>query len=153
MQQIRILIVDDEKPLMETLGQILRNAGYMCQAASSGELALEHVRSFNPALLITDVMMTGMNGVDLARAVRDSHPDCAVLLYTGTVGATRNLLETGGNGHGLRILAKPLQPMELLTIVAQTLGNHATQEDQPSTAPLSWQTAPGSNVQASEPWL
>jgi DNA-binding NtrC family response regulator len=92
--------------------------------------------------------MPGMNGIDLAKAVLDSHPACAVLLYTGTVNTTQELLKTSsGNGHDLRVLTKPLPPAELLTIVAQTLSNHV-QEAESSTLSSKKATVQSSQVRA-----
>jgi DNA-binding NtrC family response regulator len=130
--QTRILIVDDEKPLAETLGEIFRVAGYDCRVAYDGAQAIECVRTFDPALMIADVIMPGMNGIELAKVVLDSRPNCAVLLYSGNA-ATQELLESAhGTGHDFRVLAKPTPPRQLLETVAQMLENRAALNTQSS---------------------
>jgi CheY-like chemotaxis protein len=132
----RILIVDDEKPLAEMLGMIFSMAGYQCQVALSGAEALDCVRIFNPALMISDVMMPGMNGIELTKLVLDSYPGCAVLLFTASA-ATLDLSEiTCRERAFLRVLAKPAHPQELLTTVAQMLEIRLAHERQFPTALL-----------------
>jgi len=116
-----ILIVDDERPLADTLCEILRAAGYRCSVAYSGMEGLERVNKLNPALVITDVIMPGLNGIDLAKKIRAHHATCAVLLFSGNA-ATLDLLETArGEGHAFQVLAKPVPPPELLTAVAKMI--------------------------------
>lgn len=120
---IRILIVDDEPAVTTTLKQILERAGYECSTASNGSEALTSFASFHPALVITDVIMPGMNGIELCRRVRDSYPGCIVLLLSGNA-ATQELLEdASGDGHTFRVLAKPVPPRQLLSVLGELVGH------------------------------
>jgi CheY-like chemotaxis protein len=117
----RILVVDDQKSIADTLCEILCTVGYECTAVYSGADALEHFEKFPPALIITDVIMPDMNGIDLAKRVRAAYPDCAVLLSSGNAN-TQHLMDAERlDGPALRVLAKPVPPRELLEVVAGIL--------------------------------
>ncbi len=110
----RILVVDDETPIADTLTAIFRNAGYEAVAAYDGFSALAQCESFRPDLVITDVVMPGMTGVEMAIQVRLCYPACKILLFSGQA-ATANLLEEARkSGYDFELLTKPVHPAELL---------------------------------------
>ncbi len=114
----RVLVVDDERCIADTLAAIFRNAGYDAAAAYDGQSALSQCESFRPDLIITDVVMPGMSGIEVAVKVRQQYPDCKVLLFSGQA-ATANLLqEARESGHDFELLVKPIHPSELLAKVA-----------------------------------
>src|SRR4051794_36129328 len=78
------LVVDDEHLIADTLVAILRAKGFAPFAAYDAETALEMSRVVFPELLISDVVMPGMNGIDLAVKLTRELPDCRVLLFSGT---------------------------------------------------------------------
>ena len=117
----KILIVDDERGLADTLCDILCRAGYDCRAEYSGSEALAHLEQSQPALVISDVMMPGLNGVDLAKKIRGRFPECRVLLFSGNAATHDLLLIARAEGYNFQVLAKPLPPRKLLAIVADTL--------------------------------
>ena len=119
----RILVLEYVKEIRETLGEILRSVGYECQLASNAAEALECMANFDPALMIVDVNMPGVDGVELAKIVVRSRPLCAVLLHTGNINMEESLRAARGDGYNFRVLIKPAQRVELLTVIAQTLGN------------------------------
>ena len=88
----RIFVVDDEKCIADTLVAILRNSGYEALAFYDAQSALEQAESFSPELVISDVLMPGMNGVVMAILIRERHPTCKVLLFSGRA-ATAEFLE------------------------------------------------------------
>ena len=115
----RVLVVDDEQVIADTLTTIFRNAGYEAVAAYDGLSALSQCASFRPDLVISDVVMPGMNGVELAIEIRQTSPTCQILLFSGQA-ATANLLEEAQQrGYDFELLAKPVHPKELLAKVAQ----------------------------------
>lgn len=119
----KVLVVDDERPIADTLHEILCRAGYDCAVAYSGAEALELIHALHPALMISDVIMPGLNGLDLARRVRNAHKCCAVLLFSGNA-ATQDLLKISHNeGPIFEVLAKPVPPRELLATVARILSS------------------------------
>ena len=116
-----VLIVDDEAVIADTLALILKQAGFTTMVAYDGQHALEIAKIVPPDLLLTDVVMPGLSGVDLAIAVRQDVPDCRVLLFSGQA-ATVNLLgEASKKGHDFTLLSKPLHPKDLLARISQTL--------------------------------
>ena len=70
--QGRILLVDDEPDLLVLVRNILRDEGFTVDTAENGEVALKKARSFKPDLVILDMMMPGMSGVDVCQKLRDS---------------------------------------------------------------------------------
>jgi DNA-binding response OmpR family regulator len=115
----KILILDDEPPIADTLAMIFRANGYEVRLAYSAEQAIETIAAWSPDLALLDVMLPGMNGVDFAIVVRDNHPNCRVLLFSGCE-STQELLEAAAKkGHSFEILAKPIHPVELLQKVKQ----------------------------------
>jgi CheY-like chemotaxis protein len=107
-------VVDDEEVIANTLAIILNNAGYEARAVFSGEQAVELLESFQPEMLITDVVMRGMTGIEAAIAARNKLPKCNILLFSGQALTTDLLQEARTQGHEFEILAKPVHPSELL---------------------------------------
>jgi CheY-like chemotaxis protein len=112
--KLRVLVADDEQVIANTLAIILNQAGFEARAVFSGEKALEELDSFQPDMLISDVIMTGMTGIEVAIETRKKLPNCKVLLFSGQA-ATADLLERArAQGHEFDILAKPVHPTDLL---------------------------------------
>jgi CheY-like chemotaxis protein len=88
----KILIVDDEVRIAQTLALILRQTGYVTAFAYDGASALAMSAVFQPDLLLTDLLMPGMNGMELALAILRKDPQCKVLLFSGQAGAGPNAL-------------------------------------------------------------
>ena len=110
----RVLVVDDERVIADTLAIILNQAGYNASAVYSGTAAVEEAKSIKPNLVISDVIMPDMNGIDAAIKIRASVPSCKILLFSGQA-ATADLLENARqHGHEFEILAKPVHPQDLL---------------------------------------
>ncbi len=110
----KVLVVDDERVIADTLVIILRRSGFDAVAAYSGEQSLEVAGEFRPDMIISDVIMSDMNGIDTAIQIRSLLPDCKVLLFSGQA-ATADLLERArAQGYEFEILAKPVHPQDLL---------------------------------------
>jgi CheY-like chemotaxis protein len=90
VSKLRILVVDDELSNAEVLGMILDEEGFQVTTAGDGRQALERLQEAAPDLLITDYMMPGMSGVELARAVRQQprFSNLPVLLMSGAAAST-----------------------------------------------------------------
>ncbi len=116
-----VLVVDDEKVIADTLSRILSRSGFSTMAAYDGITALELARSTPPDLLISDVVMPGMTGVELAITVTQTIPGCKVLLFSGQA-ATVDLLEKARNaGHNFTTLTKPIHPTDMLNRIYECL--------------------------------
>ena len=110
----KVLVADDEQVIANTLAIILNQAGFEARAVYSGEKAVEALDTFEPDMLITDVIMTGMTGIEAAIATQAKLPNCKILLFSGQA-ATADLLEKARQGgHEFEILAKPVNPTDLL---------------------------------------
>lgn len=109
-----VLIVDDEKIIADTLSAIFNNSGFVAFAAYDAQSALDLAALVPPELLITDVVMPGMSGIDLAIAIETILPNCRILLFSGQA-STVDLLEKARTlGHDFTTLTKPVHPTELL---------------------------------------
>jgi len=110
----KVLVVDDERVIADTLATILGQNGFDAQAVYTGTAAVEHARAEKPDLIISDVIMPDMNGIEAAIAIRSFLPSCKILLFSGQA-ATADLLETArSQGYEFDILAKPVHPQDLL---------------------------------------
>ena len=117
----KILVVDDEATVAETLDLILRTRNYEPRVAYSAEEAIEIVALWKPDLAVLDVMLPGMNGIDLAVALKAIYPDLKILLVSGHPGTGDLLVTAEEEGHRFEILAKPLHPDLLLEKVSSLL--------------------------------
>lgn len=116
-----ILIVDDEKVIADTLSIILSKSGFDTFAAYDGPSALALALEIIPSLLISDVVMPGMSGIDLAIALTDAMPQCKVLLFSGQAATVDLLEEARRSGHNFTTLSKPVHPTDLLKRILEYL--------------------------------
>jgi|ERR1700683_5399428 DNA-binding NtrC family response regulator len=114
---VTIYVVDDEPVIASTLAAILNASGFQATAFTDPETALETSKSVKPSLLLTDVVMPEMNGIDLAIQFKSVCPDCKVLLFSGQA-ATSDLMDSASiAGHDFELLAKPVHPTDLLAAI------------------------------------
>jgi DNA-binding response OmpR family regulator len=116
-----VLIVDDERVIADTLAAILTNSGFAPLVAYDGKSALEIAEAIPPELLISDVVMPGMNGIELAIAIVHAVADCKVLLFSGQASTVDLLADARTQGHHFTTLTKPIHPTELLARVSDFL--------------------------------
>jgi CheY-like chemotaxis protein len=117
----RVLFVDDERLIADTLAIIFSSQGYETRAVYSAEQALELISDWLPNLAIIDVQLPGMNGIDLAIRLKAEYPDCRLSLFSGQA-STSDLLELARqNGRSFDIIAKPVPPGEFLAQVSHLL--------------------------------
>ncbi len=110
----KVLVVDDERVIADTLSMILNQSGFDARAVYSGEGALELATTFQPDMLISDVIKADVNGIDDAIRIRALLPAIKVLLFSGQA-ATADLLEKArAQGYEFEILAKPVPGMRRL---------------------------------------
>jgi CheY-like chemotaxis protein len=107
-----VFVVDDEVQITQTLALILTREGFRVSAFNYPLEALESMKTTAPDLLISDIMMPQLSGVELAIRTSLSRPQCKILLFTAS---TADLLQHArANGHNFRLLRKPVHPSELL---------------------------------------
>jgi DNA-binding NtrC family response regulator len=120
-----ILIVDDELEVTESLAAIFAKHDYDVRVAHSAEAAIETVSRWEPDLAIVDVVLPQMNGIELAGVIRDSHPNCRVVLFSGQQTSQSMLEEAAKKGNLYEILAKPVHPMFILDYVSSRLAGRS----------------------------
>ena len=117
----RIFVVDDEPLIASTLAAILQMNGFSAKFFTCPQEALKAARLKAPDLVISDVVMPGTSGIDLAIQMRAQYPTCKILLFSGQA-ATLDLLEDArAQGHDFDLLLKPVPPTELLFEVGKML--------------------------------
>ena len=126
----RILVVDDETGLREALAEKLRHVGYQVEAADSAESALAQISSLEPHLVLTDLRMPGMSGLDLTRRIREDRPDTDVVVMTGheDMNSAVGAMKAGAVDY----LVKPVKMDALASLVERVLKEQALNRKTPS---------------------
>jgi CheY-like chemotaxis protein len=120
----KIMVIDDETLIAETVVEILKGEGFNAISVSSGDLAVELAKTMRPAVVLSDVMMPGLNGIETGIRIREIVPNCKIILFSGQA-ATGNLLEEARNsGHVFEILAKPIKPANLVSAIRASMPSH-----------------------------
>jgi CheY-like chemotaxis protein len=114
----RILIVDDEEMDRVLLAEVLRRAGHESLFASDGQAALKIWRDSKVDLVVTDIVMPGLNGLELLQTLKVEDPAALVIAISGTSAEKLNKAARLG---ALAILTKPVDPEELLDEVSRAL--------------------------------
>jgi len=116
-----VLIVDDEPAIRNILARILSNKGHQAQTVSSGKAALAKLNEKGYDLLVADLKMSGVSGMDLYQTLKKKRPDMAdrTVFITGDTMTeeTNYFLVSSGRPY----LAKPFTPMEFLEIIENAL--------------------------------
>src|SRR3712207_6125530 len=115
----RVLVVDDEEPIRLTMSDLLRRRGYEVITAENGEaaLALIHQRPFD--LLLLDLKMPGLSGIEVAKRARERQPEAAIIILTG-----HGSLDSAIDSMHLQVfdyMLKTTSPREVLGRVAAAL--------------------------------
>ena len=116
-RKLNVLVVDDEHVVADSLAWILNLTGFNACSVYSGRDAINHV-VVNPIdILVSDVVMDGMSGIEAAIEICKVLPHCKVLLFSGNIGTSDMLKDAHERGHDFDILAKPVHP----TVIIDTL--------------------------------
>jgi two-component system, OmpR family, KDP operon response regulator KdpE len=125
----RILVVDDEPQITRVLRTTLSSQGYDIRVANDGEMALELMKNWTPHVLITDLAMPNLDGVDLCRQVRQmSQVPIIVLSVRGQDRSKVEALDAGADDY----VTKPFSMNELLARIRAQLRRSPAIEEQPS---------------------
>jgi CheY-like chemotaxis protein len=108
----QILIVEDDEAMREFLCQAISRSGYYVEAVQDGTEALRRVEESQFDLLLTDIRMPGLDGLELARLARRRYPGLCVLLVTAYVQDALGATDLGG--AGIDVLSKPFNLNELI---------------------------------------
>jgi CheY-like chemotaxis protein len=111
----KVLISDDERIIADTLALILNKDGFETRAVYTSKNALELAAQFQPDMLISDVLMAGINGVDTAIQMRAMLPEIRVFLLSGQSATAEILVRSQAQDLGFEVLVKPVHPLDLLS--------------------------------------
>lgn len=113
--ELEILIVDDEEIVGKRLGPALERSGYRVEVLQSGEAAIERLRQKHFDIVVSDIRMDEVDGLDVLEAAQQSSPGTQVILMTGyaTMEVAREALVKGA----FEFIAKPFQPKELRKLI------------------------------------
>jgi len=114
-----VLIVDDEHLIADTLADILNDSNFTAVALYDGPSALDWVRRTSIDILITDVAMPEMNGIELAKTIKSISPKTRIVLLSGQA-QTRDLMQQARHeGYFFELWAKPMHPDDVLERLKQ----------------------------------
>ncbi|MDR7401546.1 MAG: response regulator [Armatimonadota bacterium] len=115
----RILVIDDEAPIRDLCARVLTRAGYQVTSAGSGEEGLARLGEEPVDLIVTDIRMPGLSGLDVLERAKAAFPGVRVILITGF--GTPQTLARAEQAGADRILTKPFNPAELVAAVREIL--------------------------------
>ena len=107
----RVLVVENDLRVRDALTELLRSWGYETESASEGQEALERIPKFDPVLVISDLRMPGMGGMDLLKQVRETRPGINFIMLTGHASIDEAVEAT--KLGAFNFLEKPLNPQRL----------------------------------------
>jgi DNA-binding NtrC family response regulator len=113
----RVFVVDDDMFITSSLAAILKLHGYSATSFTSPLEALAAALASAPDLLISDVAMPGLSGIELAIQIKAACPACKILLFSGHATAQDLLKDACGQGNTFRLLQKPVHPSVMISNV------------------------------------
>lgn len=116
--RLRILVVDDEQLIATTVAAILNENGFEATHAFCAEDALAAARDFRPDVVLSDVLMPRMSGIDLGMRLRQELPSAHLILFSGQAATTELLRKARLDGYDFELLAKPIHPEDLIAHLA-----------------------------------
>jgi CheY-like chemotaxis protein len=111
---VKIIVVDDEPIIADTLVNILEGEGHDALAVSHGESAVKWAKLVLPDAVISDVIMPGMDGIETAKAIVKVLPQCRIILFSGQAATVDLLAKARAEGYIFEVLPKPINPEKLL---------------------------------------
>ena len=126
----KVLVVDDDIPVWKSITNILEKEGYIVDTALSGEEALDKNKINEYAVMIIDLMMPGMNGIELLEKVKRKSPDITVIMITGypSIKTAVQSIKAGA----FDFIPKPFTPKELMAMVSRALERRHVYEEMAS---------------------
>lgn len=119
MENKRILVVDDDTEILKSVKEILETKKYLVDTAESGKKALEKFPANSYSLVLLDIKLPDMSGIELLEKIHALNPEVTKIMVTGyaTVSNTVDALNKGASAY----ILKPMEPQKLLEIVAEKL--------------------------------
>ncbi len=122
MENLKVLLVDDEEEFVTTLAERLELRGIQARSVIDGEIALQMIETDPPRVVILDVMMPGLGGLEVLKRIKAQHPQIPVILLTGR-GSTDEGIE-GMQLGAFDYLMKPINIEELIKKMQEAIKSH-----------------------------
>jgi DNA-binding response OmpR family regulator len=113
--RVRVAVIDDERIIADTLAEILKLHGYEAKPHYNGESALVDAGEFRPDVVLSDIQMGKIDGIETALRIREAQPQCRIILFTAP--PVRQELYQKIDDLGFEFLQRPLQPREVLALL------------------------------------
>lgn len=111
-----ILVVDDEEAILQAVTDILTDKGYKILTAADGKRGLKEIKDHHPDLIITDIVMPDMEGIEFIKAVRKEQKEIPIIVMSGHAVGMK-FLKVAGIFGAAKSLVKPFSRQELLEAV------------------------------------
>jgi len=111
---MRVLVVDDEHLITDTICAILNANGFNAVGAYNGDEALQSAAELSPDVVLTDVLMPRMSGVDLGIKLRDQFPELKIILLSGQASTSWMIQRAEADGYHFTLFPKPIHPDDLI---------------------------------------
>lgn len=146
-----VLVIDDEAGILETMQILLRSEGFNPYIALGGKAGLEQIAELRPEIVLTDVRMPDVNGLDVLAAARTQDPDAAVILMTAQA-SLQTAIQAVNNG-AFYYIQKPFRNDELIAILRRAVENRSLKvENKTLKQEARKRSRIGRPVGVSKPW-
>ena len=113
----RVLVSDDEELVAKTLVAILNKSGFNARAVFDGESAVALASEWRPDILLCDVIMPEMDGVETAIRICEMLPECRIFLISAQEREAARVAEQKARGYDFEFILKPIHPLELIQLL------------------------------------
>ena len=147
-----VLVIDDEMGILDTIRILLKSEGFIPYTAHGGKKGLEQIAALKPDLIITDVRMPDVTGLDILASVRAHDPEAVVILMTAQA-SLQSAIGAVNNG-AFYYIQKPFRNEELVAIVRRATEHRALKrENKALKADVKRRDKPGRPIGSSKPWM
>jgi len=135
---LRVLVADDEHVIADTLATIFRNNGFEVRSVYSGYSAIETAVHFYPDVVVSDILMAGINGIDAALSISRELPKSRFILITGHADCDDDIEQARARGLDVMCLHKPILPQSLIEHLADCAMDLKLKHDRDHERVLAW---------------
>ena len=128
-----LLIVDDEQPILHSLEGLLSDEGFNVLTAPNGYECLKTIDAEHPDLVLLDIWMPGLDGIETLREIKKSHPDIPVIMISGH--GTIDTAVTATKYGAFSFIEKPISIDKVIVAINNALNFRKLEEENPSCAP------------------
>ena len=115
--KLKVIVIDDEALIAETVAEILNGAGLQATPVYSPVTAIKLAETVQPDVVLSDVIMPEMNGIEAGIKIREIVPHCRVILFSGQAETVDLLEKARQRGHRFDIVGKPVKPEQLISVI------------------------------------